>query len=55
MDIAKLSMSMAQADLMQQLSIGMMKQAIDMAQVQGEILTDMIAELPAGSTFSAKV
>jgi len=55
MDIPTLSMSMAQTNLMQQWSIGIMKQALDMTEMQGEMLAEMVAELPSGSTFSAKV
>ena len=54
-DIAKLSMAMAQADLMQQLSVGLMKKAIEMNEMSGELLADMLDGIPDGSTFSAKV
>ena len=55
MDIPKLSMQMAQTDLMQQLSVGMMKRAIDAAEINGDMLADMLDSIPDGSTFSAKV
>ncbi|MCL2853160.1 MAG: YjfB family protein [Defluviitaleaceae bacterium] len=55
MDIPKLSMQMAQADLMQQLSVGMMKRAIEMTELNGEMLADMMDGIPDGSTFSARV
>ena len=55
MDIPKLSMAMAQANLMQQLSISMMKKAIEMNEMSGELLADMMDGIPDGSTFSARV
>ncbi|MCL2617483.1 MAG: YjfB family protein [Defluviitaleaceae bacterium] len=55
MDIAKLSMQMAQADIAQQLSIGMMQRAIEAAETNGDMLADMLDSIPDGSTFSAKV
>ena len=55
MDIPKLSMAMAQMDLMHQLSISMMKKAIEMNEVSGELLADMLDGIPDGSTFSVKI
>ncbi|REE66641.1 putative motility protein YjfB-like [Paenibacillus taihuensis] len=42
MDIAALSMSMSQSNLMQDVSIGVLKMAKDSAQQQGQMLTQMI-------------
>ena len=55
MDIPKLSMAMAQADQLQQLSVGAMKRAIEMTEQNGEMLADMLEGIPNGSTFSARV
>lgn len=57
MDIPKLSMAMAHNNLMQQWSIGIMKHALEMTDLQAEVLTDMLADMPipADSTFSVKI
>ncbi len=47
LDIAALSMSMAQANLQQGVSIGMMKKTMESTQQTMETITDMLDSMPS--------
>ncbi|MFX3650424.1 MAG: YjfB family protein [Paenibacillus sp.] len=47
MDIAALSMAMSQASVMQSASLKVMSMSKDMAQQQGQQMTEMLKSLPA--------
>ena len=55
MDIPKISMAMSQTNVMQQVNVSMMRKAIEMNELSGELLADMLDGIPNGSTFSAEV
>ena len=46
MDIANLSMSMAQRDVMQEVGISVMRNALDHAELTAELVADVMATAP---------
>lgn len=47
MDIAAMAMNMSQANLQTEISVALMKNVKDMAEVQGQAISEMIESVPS--------